>query len=55
MLFADESSLLASGLDPAKTAQHLDRDLSKISTCAAKWKVLFHAKKYKDLIFSNIC
>ena len=53
MLFADDCSLLASGLDPTDTAQKLNRDLSKISSWAAKWKVLFNAKKSKDLIFSN--
>ena len=46
MLFADDCSLLASGLDPTDTAQKLNRDLSKISSWAAKWKVLFNAKKW---------
>ena len=53
MIFADDCSLLACGLDPTETAKQLNRDLSKISSWAIKWKVLFNAKKSKDLIFSN--
>ena len=53
MIFADDCSLLAFGLDPTETAKQLNRDLSKISSWAIKWKVLFNAKKSKDLIFSN--
>ena len=31
LLFADDCSLLAHGLDPAQTAEQLNRDLIKIS------------------------
>ena len=32
LIFADDCSLLASGLDPAETAEIINRDLVKIST-----------------------
>ena len=53
MIFADDTSLLASGSDPAETAEQLNRDLTKISSWAQKWKVVFNAKKSKDIIFSK--
>ena len=53
MIFADDTSLLASGSDPAETAEQLNRDLTKISSWALKWKVVFNAKKSKDIIFSK--
>ena len=53
LIFADDTSLIASGSDPAETAQQLNRDLSKISSWAIKWKVVFNAKKSKDIIFSK--
>ena len=53
LIFADDTSLLATGSDPAETAQQLNRDLSKISIWAKKWKVVFNAKKSKDIIFSK--
>ena len=53
LIFADDCSLLASGTDPAETAEQLNRDLHKISNWADKWKVLFNAGKTKDIIFSN--
>ena len=53
MMFADDTSLLASGSDPAETAEQLNRDLTKISSWALKWKVVFNAKKSKDIIFSK--
>ena len=52
LIFADDCSLLASGIDPTETANKLNRDLLKISTWAEKWKVKFNAKKSKDMIFS---
>ena len=45
--------MLASGLDPTETAAKLNRDLTRISAWAEKWKVTFNAKKSKDMIFSN--
>ena len=53
LIFADDCSLLASGLDPAETAEQLNRDLIKISAWADMWKVTFNAGKTKDIIFSN--
>ena len=55
LIFADDTSLMATGSDPAETAQQLNRDLQRISTWATKWKVLFNAKKSKDVIFSKKC
>ena len=53
LLFADDCSLLANGIDPAETAEKLNRDLLKISNWAKLWKVKFNASKTKDIIFSN--
>ena len=53
LVFADDCSLLASGLDPAETAKQLNRDLNKICFWAQTWKVTFNPGKTKDLIFSN--
>ena len=53
LIFADDTTLLASGLDPAETSAQLNRDLQKISQWAQTWKVTFNAKKSKDMIFSK--
>ena len=53
LIFADDTSLFATGTDPAETAEILNRDLQKISNWAIKWKVTFNASKTKDIIFSN--
>ena len=53
LIFADDTSLFATGKDPAETSEILNRDLIKISNWADKWKVTFNAKKSKDIIFSN--
>ena len=53
LIFADDTSLMAAGNDPAETVEILNRDLIKISSWAKKWKVLFNAKKSKDIIFSK--
>ena len=55
LIFADDTSLMATGADPAQTAAQLNRDLIKISLWAEKWKVTFNGGKSKDLIFSNKC
>ena len=47
LIFADDTSLFATGSDPAETAAKLNRDLEKISKWAKKWKVQFNAKKIK--------
>ena len=51
LIFADDTSLFATGSDPAETAAQLNRDLIKISNWAEIWKVKFNAKKSKDIIF----
>ena len=54
-IFADDTTLLATGKDPNLTSQILNRDLLKISDWAERWKVTFNAKKSKDMIFSSKC
>ena len=53
LVFADDTTLLTSGNDPAQTSAILNRDLDKISEWANKWQVTFNAKKSKDMIFSR--
>ena len=53
LLFADDTCMFATGKNPAETTEILNRDLLRISDCAAKWKVNFNPKKTKDMIFSN--
>ena len=53
MLFADDTSLTAFGVDPSLTAAALNRDLLKIANWAEIWKVTFNATKSKDIIFTN--
>ena len=55
LIFADDTSLFATGSDPNETANQLNRDLEKIHLWSKKWKVTFNAKKSKDLIFSKKC
>jgi hypothetical protein len=51
LIFADDTSLMATGPDPAMTAAQLNRDLVKISNWATKWKVTFNGSKSKDILF----
>ena len=53
LIFADDTSLLASGQDPTETSAQLNRDLVRISDWAKAWKVTFNANKSKDSIFSK--
>ena len=53
LIFANDTTLLASGSDPAETSSQLNRDLARISECALTWKVTFNATKSKDMISSN--
>ena len=53
LLFADDTTILATGIDPFETCNQLNRDLLKISNWAAKWKVTFNPAKSKDMIFTN--
>ena len=51
LIFADDTSLIASCTDLAQTAAELKRDLAKISSWATKWNVTFNGSKSKDMIF----
>ena len=53
LIFADDTSLFASGSDPAETSAQLNRDLLQITNWASRWKVTFKAKKSKDIIFTK--
>ena len=53
LLFADDTCIFASGIDPAETAIILNRDLEVINNWATKWKVSFNPGKSKDVIFSE--
>ena len=53
LIFADDTTLIAKGLDPVETSEKLNRDLAKIEIWANRWKVSFNPKKSKDIIFSN--
>ena len=53
LIFADDTSLFATGSDPAETVAQLNRDLEKNSNWATQLKVKFNARKSKDIIFSN--
>ena len=52
-LFADETCLFASDIDPALKAKVLNRDLGKISAWAKKWKVILMQEKVKIYYFQN--
>ena len=43
LIYADDTTLLASGANPAESAEMLNRDLCKISRWAETWKVSFGA------------
>ncbi len=51
LIFADDTTLLASGKDPSETSAQINRDLEKISAWSRIWKVTFNAGKSKDMIF----
>ena len=53
MIFADDTTLIASGPNAGSTSSILNRDLVKITAWAKKWKVEFNAGKSKDMIFSR--
>ena len=55
LIFADDTTLLASGTDIKVTTEILNRDLIKIYNWASKWKINFNPKKSKDMIFSKKC
>lgn len=53
IIFADDTTLLASGRNPNETTSQLNRDIRKLTDWADKWKVTFNPKKTKDIIFSK--
>ena len=52
-IFADDTTIAASGKTPELTSNKLNRDLIKIKQWSDKWKVTFNAKKSKEMIFSK--
>ena len=53
LIFADDTTLLASGLNTEQTSSQLNRDLTKIQLWSSTWKVKFNAEKSKNMVFSN--
>ena len=53
IIFADDTTLLASGTNPDDTSAQLNRDIQKLIDWSDKWKVSFNPKKTKDMIFSR--
>ena len=53
MIFADDTTLIASGPETEHTSSILNRDLTKIAAWAKRWKVEFNAGKSKDMIFAK--
>ena len=53
-LFADDTSLSFSSADPVEIERILNQDLSKLSTWAKIWLVLFNPIKTEVMITSNI-
>ena len=54
LIFADDTSLLATGKNTDVTSAIINRDLIRISEWAQKWKVNFNVDKSEEIIFSNI-
>ena len=54
LIFADDTSLLATGKNTKITAAIINRDLNRITEWAKKWKVNFNADKSEEIIFSNV-
>ena len=53
MIFADDTTILATGDNPAETTAIINRDLEKVAVWAKKWKVTFNAAKSRDIIFTK--
>ena len=53
LIFADDTTLIATGPDPAMTTAQINRDLAKIEVWATTWKVTFNSDKSKEVIFSK--
>ena len=52
-IFADDTTLIATGSSTYETTNILNRDLARISNWAHKWKITFNPQKSKDMIFSK--
>ena len=52
-IFADNTTLIATGPDPEITSGQLNRNLKKIETLATTWKVTFNSDKTKGMVFSK--
>ena len=52
-VYADDTSLIATGCSTFETTNILNRDLAKISNWAHTWKITFNPQKSKDMIFSK--
>ena len=53
LVYADDTTLLASGANPTETTDILNRDLDKIGIWAEKWKVKFNADKSCSMLYST--
>lgn len=53
LIYADDTTLISSETDTHSTTRVLNRDLTRISSWANKWKGKFNASKSCDLIFSE--
>ena len=53
MIFADDTTILATGSNPTETAAKINRNLEKVAAWSTKWKVTFNAGKSKDIIFTK--
>ena len=53
LIFADDTTLIWKGSDPAVTAAQINRDLKNIETWALTWKVTFNSDKTKEMLFTK--
>ena len=53
LIFADDTTLLATAKDSSLTSNMLNRDLVKIFEWSLTWKVTFNPSKSEDIIFTN--
>ena len=54
LIYADDTTLVATGTDTYQTTTLLNEDLNKIHLWSLKWKIKFNADKSKDIIFSKM-
>jgi len=53
LIFADDTTLLATADNPSLTSDILNRDITKIIDWSNKWKVTFNPSKSESVIFSS--